>query len=634
MKRLIIFGLMLAMLPIVFASQRNVDINDAAFTGNLGNVHTGNYFIGSLIFTPSITNFSTFDILPDNSTGAYPDVSIHTGDYIRLSPNASNSIILGGVVMQPGNSQQMNSVGIFNYFEAVNTTKTGRILVDGLPYPEVKISTDTDKPYKLVFDSTDVIVDGEKVVQVNFTSPFDLKAQAYVIPVWIEVNGVTQELNYTVNVASYQDFAISSYSCLNQISMGASDILCRVEVQNLGNDYINLNINTGADIAPFVYMPKDFTLFPAYSQELAILYSIDKVGVATNYTSWVDITGGNITQRINVSFSIVDSIKPSIDYNSLDTNNTFEAGDPVQFVIKASDNFNISNVEGIVRYQDQEPAALDKMMTKRNAEYFLDFNTTQIGSYTFEVRANDSSGNINSTKESFTIVARNCVKFPMAVYFGRVKFNSWSDNVVLLNITKPTDITIALNAVAYSGNWQIKVTDTSTGKQTIFRNDSRSEATFSVADAPSQITIAFIGDTVGQYNGDINITLPPYALTVPYLTFTGAVITYDIPKPFTDDFFGSQLKCTAVDTGTYETSYYDCGMRLPIGVNIQEVAIPITPTQKQTLVDKMLLDTQNAQKRAAWYLAISIGVSLALLITIGIAYWLIVQQPYIRMKTR
>jgi hypothetical protein len=532
----------------------------------------------------------------------------------------SVSISIDGVVYSPSQSKIYDVAGTHTYCSMSNSTLCSYFSILNIPNPSVNISV-SNPEVSFEVSNTNIVVDSEKIVRITLNVKNSMTPKSYLYDVII--NNVTRQFQFLI--PDIEIWNVSNYSFIPVVETGSSGILGYITARSVGNKYSLVDVHVDGNDSMIV-TSKSLLLYPNIDAKLEVLYDINRGRLIGDYKT--NIWLNNVSVPVNIS--VKDSVYPEIANFTLKDVTIY---DKTNFSFKATDNLKINRT--YIEYIKLDTSALKTVdIAAFENDLYIDSETifTELGDYSARACALDDSNNSVCTDISIFKVKKTnrVIVNEQTIHFKKVKFNTYS-LIPLFNITQNINVRIRLDSLHYlnDSTWKMKVID-GDGKTEYFLEQGGEV----VANMAGVVRLGFIGDKIGVYDGIITITPDWFNEEKPQMTFTGELIDYTIPEPFSADWYGNQFNCKVVDTGDIDSSYYDCSIRYPILSDLNKTAVPITPSDKESN-DRSWEERLNVWKdKNSFKLGIIILfiVCMVVLLMITFYYALVADRIYFKLK--
>lgn len=611
-----------SMIPVVSASTPNYILTDL-----LGdNLINGENDAGDLLFihSPHIADQHTLTEITNLTVQKFDVLVWQSTTSIKIIPPFGTEQVLVN-----GNSYKFNYQGQYIIQSIVNSSETSNIFATQENESRVNITIlEQPQGFNFNFTPSNFLLTNEQSVKLHVDVDDDIDPGDYEFKYKIYMPGkivnITKEFTLDENI----NWTIKNSTLLNKTyKTGTSSYLGFLELKNTGNKEVEIVVSKSGNDTYLIGIPQPQTLYKKSNLRLNFQVQIPSIQETGEYDLEIKIKGGDIEEDIPITLKVEDSLKPNIESINFSTDKVHKEND---ITVVATDNNDVKRV--ILKYDDKEIS-----MLKDGNKFLTQQKFIKLSRYVMEFCAYDKINNTACEVVNKTFVKDSVVTIDDPSLELPTKKISKFASIKLLNISKiiPEGVKIQLvelNQVGSSGNYT----------PTVRIIDSRGTVK-SFSQYENEITLTNIGDVkleirsdvVADYDGILRIVLPEYVEDVEDIRFQVSFKDYDIPEPFTMDWFdGRKIICDVHDTGNLETSYYGCDLEFPIDVKKEDLSFPTTVREKDKLDTEVAVvedELTRSKRRGATIITLLIMV---LLVVIGSTYYIVEVYPYIRRRAK
>ena len=439
----------------------------------------------------------------------------------------------------------------------------------------------------------------------------------------VDVNGITHTFPITVEENVDWDVFNKSFSENQTIKSGQTRYLGRVRFNNTGNVDTKIQVSKNGNGSEMLGIPNPQTLFKQSTLSLEFQLMVPTVQKPGTYDFQVTIKDVHDSKSFtgNLSVTVVDAIKPDIESINFSTDKAFMDND---IRVIASDNDGVANVT--LSYGN-----VTKYLEKDENLFSLTHKFSRLSEYSLEFCAYDFNGNevcraFNRTFFKKDIVLLNGEFGQNTLRLPAKKYGKFSD-IWLYNITEdvPEGIRVELVTVEPSDR------DTSEGDYLVrFKDEEGALRSFEKYDNELVIkekgvySLQMKSDVPDDYEGIIRLHLPDYIEEKGDVTFRVSFKEYDVPDDFTREWLYAEeiennvLECKVHNEDDLDEAYRLCEFKAPVDLSAQDLAIPITLSEKSELENKTAMkaeELRQSKRKNAILVSGMTAVILALILT-------------------
>jgi len=591
-----------------------------------GDNNFGNILFLAQTYTPSNYVKGTFTNL---TVQRYDVMKWNGNDSVRIkNPNQQEMILVNG------SDFYFTLTGDYVLTSMINSSLSTIITATPETNNTIKIETSyIPTGFNLTFSKTNFTITGSQdIVNTQLRVDDDVQTGAYSIRYLI--NGIEKTKNFNVQKNLNWTIDLSNFTSLNTIKSGEGKYLGRIVVQNRGNFDVELYINKFGSGSSMITIPLTQTLYRKNYVYIDIQAQVPTVQTSGNYSISLNITAGNVTQMIPINITVIDNINPVIENITFSTDRVYVAND---ITVLATDNNDVKNVT--MTYD-----GITKTLTKDKNLFTTQVKFDKLSRYVIVFCAYDNDGNsicqtVNKIFNKVVLISNASTSYQTP----SVKYGKYSRKKIFTINEKTTDgVTLTLmdlktNQAAMNTNLSnitsqnvpiVRIVD---GKGSIKQFPTVGSITiFDKGD----VFVEVRDDRVENLEGVIRVDQPEQFQEIGDITFKTSFKTYDVPEDFSVDWIdNNKVSCRVVDTGDLDTSYYDCDLRYPVGINSEDISIPTTVGERDKFKNEanIIQDLLDKQKiRSGMYIG---AIALCLLLVTLYALYMIFWYPYIRFQT-
>lgn len=525
-------------------------------------------------------------------------------------------------ILVPGAQYYVTQMGLHTVTSLLNSSKTFNIIATGEPQNFVDINIDhVPNGFELEFSMTDFVLIDEEIIEATLIIDDDIEPGEYTINYTVN----EEVLEYTFTVLSNIDWNISDVSFEEEqsIKSGEDRYIGFIEVNNIGNQDVEITLNKKGNQSSIVVVPQSKTLFRKSSIKFDIQLDVPSVTPTGTYdiTIIADDESGK-KQNITLEIEVIDALKPVIEQINFSTDKAFMENEIVVF---ATDNDDVVNLT--LEYDDE------KIFFKKDQNRFtatLVFN--KISKYEFDFCAIDITGNqaceaVNRTFIKIDAIqgTRKLIKLPT------VQYSKYSEEF-LFNLTEYIDEGVSIELVSIESSIRddemptIRLVDEDGGIKRFNTYDNEI-----IIKEVGRYNLEIRSEIEGDYEGIIRFNVPEYVEEVTDVVFEVSFKSYDIPRDFSVDWFGTNVVCEVIDTGDLDSSHRLCPIRIPIDISEKDIALPTTIREREQL-DTQVVEVKEelltSRKRAGLVITLLI---VFLILSLIVLWYAINVYPYIRI---
>jgi len=616
-KQIEIILMMLLLVPAALASVPNNQVTQL-FEDEVPNGITdvGDLLIIPLQYTAEVYNLTNF------STTMTPE-RFDRFTWLGTESIAITDPLNRETVLVPGAQFYFSQTGTHTFVSLINSSNTGIIFVSSEPQNVVNIQLDeVPNGFDLNFSENNFILGSEeRVVEATLIVDDDIEPGEYMIN--YTADGVTKEYEFTVIRNTDWNITDVSFDKEQSIKSGDDAYLGTIEIENLGNQDVEITLEKAGNQSQIVVVPSPKTLFKKSTIEFDIQLNVPSVTPKGTYDIVIRATDvfGKV-QNVSLEVTVSDALKPRIESINFSTDKAFMEN---EIVVIATDNEDVKNVT--LEY-DGKKIFLEKDQNR--------FTTTQvfnkISQYNMVFCAFDAAENTECELVNRTFIKIAALDgVEKRIRMPTVKFAKYS-SAFLVNLTESIEEGISVELVSMESDvrddenaYTIRLVDEEGGIKRFDAYDNEI-----IIKDKGIYTLEVRSQEMRDYEGLIRFNVPEYVEEVSDVAFTVSFKGFDIPKDFSVDWFGENVTCKVVDTGDLDTSYRECPIRIDIDTDENDIALPTTIREREQLdsqVDEVEEELSDVKRRNATIITLLVFFAFIMIFTI---YYIVNVYPYTR----
>lgn len=571
----------------------------------------------------------------EKNTDIITSITLQRNDFLRWEGNNSiivkdNTTIIG--VVASGERLAMQNTGTYTYHPNGNTTNTATITVIPEPTETLTITTQGD-PFEITHSNKITINNQEHYINLTINIPQDTSPGDH--PITIKLNSPYKNttINHTITILEDRGWKLTEnqpWENTTRITMRAGEAksIGEVFLESTGNTNVELNTLYLGNGSGFLQTQKRQTLFKKSTTFFGLTLLVPQRQEEGTYNTTLLITGAGKQVTIPLLVKITDTISPEFKSITFDEDRVWH---DMEVVVEVSDNIGVVNMT--ISWDNQT-------RQMRQDQQLWIYNTTLRvpGTYNFTFCARDNPGNKNCTTREHTMKKLDLITGNNSIELPKKKYGSFT-LIQAFNITespipngsvfvKLLDFTTNLQNVSEK-TFRIRLTDNEGAVRDFEQTGQEIEIK---AGGPVKLSVR--SEELATFEGVLGIRVPGYALNESNIAFSGRFLEYDVPQPFTisDWYGGKPFSCEVIDTGNLETSFYTCEVQFPIGIDVEELAIPTTPGEKRLEDDKLNTTISGYETREGYYKAGLSGIIGVCAFVLVLLWFTINVYPYQRIR--
>jgi hypothetical protein len=399
-----------------------------------------------------------------------------------------------------------------------------------------------------------------KLIHINITVPSYYPPQnfsAYLIlpdtnisPLFFEFD-IEKESGIEVQNLSY-----SLNASLN------SSLIFPIKIKNTGNIPLNLTMK---DNIPFYGRSQKIIINPQQEIIAEISFHIPEDQQPGDYEYGINITGDEEAE-IKVAIRFEDKIKPKIEIQGLKQMEIFQEQ---QIKIEAEDNIQIKNLSSVITFPDNTTKKFNSTFT---------FRPDQLGIYSVNVTAYDTSNNTASASMSFNVFRKTFPFISLLYDLGKVKRGFWLESTIF-SVPQETDFNITLESVEFGGDVELMrdVKILAGGKENNFFLEKGKSFPFRNFNGDFKIKL-LAENITGKLNLNLGFGFDEFTdYNTNKTKISVEIVDYKILENFNDTWFNNPVFCKAIDRGSLENSSYKCTIDFPAITEFSQLTLPASP---------------------------------------------------------
>lgn len=427
------------------------------------------------------------------------------------------------------------------------------------------------------------------------------------------------------------------------INISERSVIGDIDFRNIGNEDVSIEIdNIDGNITDVEGFEFNFLTDSGWSEEIEDLSPNDIGGFRvyadtrdmkdvglyefeiTFVSDEIDDDGFTIKGMLNITDGIPPRIRDiQIEHGWLGIDNTI--------YIDARDNIGVESVR--MYLPDEDP--YEFTFVEDDEEFVLNHTFMLISKYEMEFCAYDAEENRHCIEHEMSFEPTNFVDTGniTEIQMPSVRRGRYSTHNIF-NMTEDIadSVRIRLSDMRVISDDERSVDDLTIrfidGDGTTIRLRDLDEEV--VIEREGEIFMEILSDHTLEAHGYIEFLLPNFMQEVEDIEFSVEFKSYDVPQPFSTDWFGNELVCDVVDSGNLDDSYYDCAVRLDISIDSDNIPLPMTLEDKARQEREHNQTITSIQRERNIYRFIT-GVIIALVVVVLIAtYFMLKIYPTFR----
>lgn len=591
---------------------------------SLNSTNVGNIIVNKGTYISKTYNVS--DLLSNYTFQRYDEIKWLGTNYIKI--NNSNGFLIG---LQTNEVFRFANTGEYKIYLANDNNNFSMLTIN--PEDDLRLKLRIDSPqFNFIYNTDERNIGSEYVYNItaNITTQIQPGTYNYTI------NYITNQLNKTVNktltIESLQSFSDVNNTLTNiNLSSDLYKSVGVITIQNTGNVNYPLHVSATGEGAAFLNYPNSIDTYkgmPTYISFLAQIPSAQADGV---YPVDIKLYSDHQINHYLFNITIKDTTLPQITNITI---SSIESYKPYKIQIQTKDNVGISYAT--INIDDLN---ITNMTKDQNVfSYSSTMNTT--GTHRFNLCVFDISNNSYCEIKDYNFEKMQIVDYNETNTFFSVKLGKYS-SMQILNITYDLPEPINITFKSFNDN-RINVTDYYAGYDLRLVDGNGAKYSFAnITDTiqiknPGIIYLEIRGENYTSYDGSLSFIVSPLMESIDNMNFNGKFIDYETGEDKKIPWYsGQELAIDFIDTGYYETSYYEIQpFKIPLSVDFDNIVVP-TSTKQKFLEDEKLQESINKTIRQRFYFALFvIALFIGLIISFGfLIYWIYIRPTRLHLKT-
>lgn len=416
-----------------------------------------------------------------------------------------------------------------------------QITADGTSLQNIETHLDLPFNASIQPETRSQLLEGESYnATVQVGPPADEKPENFTEEILVESDNhdTTQELQFFL--AAVNNWTVNETSIEEEFANEESGKLTTLQVEQHGNVPDEIDISITGNITNLLETRATIQALPALPQRFTVDYEIPFDQEPGNYTGAIEFEGTNHSQTVDVSLGVRDETPPEI----VDTRfKDVEATQNTEFQVITTDNIKIGVVLGEV-YQlvedgnGTEARVLEEFMFTHDSgdNYTHTFReTSEIGNYSVNVTAIDTSGNNQTVTEQFQVLPLDAVRvWDFNFNIGEVIQGAEKDRTIL-EVTDDSDIELVWdNIVPEDVQVEIGLIHED-WEATRYFNEPGDSIELRETGNYSVVTNTVFGENITTFNTRLTLELPEQHVEEEDIIFEGrAIQNFAEPMEFTE----------------------------------------------------------------------------------------------------
>lgn len=636
MKKYILLMIMLLIVSSAFASTPDFSIT----TDLQSNIKNGDgQLIGKFIIVkkPYLSQVSNVE----NFTAH----TIQNFDGIRWTGNGSiiiknsNATVVG--IVSPGESFFFATSGFYIFTANGNESLIGNIAVLQEAIPTVTIKIEAPQ-MAFVYPSSILLTGNEHTFNVTANVSTDLLPSNINMSYSFVTANKSINNTHTLVIPELKLWNVTNSTIERNITLKAGETrpLGEIVVTNFGNVNFPVTAEVVGNGSFLIQTQKQQTLFRKTSTSFGITAQVPQKYPDGNYNATILLRAGDYSYYYDIPIVVKDLTPPEISKIRFRDNFVYHAN---AVAVDVTDNIGVKEVNVTIFVTNQTAQTFNMSSDQQVYTYLTNF--TSLSQYSVTVCAWDFAGNqaCSSTTKEFRKLQP--IAWSPTNQMPSRKFGKMASGIVF-NLTeelpRPNDEPLRIELISFisdivASNESNATTENSFQVSLVDGDGSvkqleRIGATVDIKRA-GNIKIEVHGDKISSYEGVLRVYAPNYIENTSDIRFQGKFLDYDVPEPFEREWYGKMFKCDVKDTGDLESSFFECDVQFPISTDVENLAVPTTPGEKD-LEDQKLNSTivEATKKITNRNMAISALVGVVLIVIL-LSIYIVVIHPYLRIKT-
>jgi len=381
-------------------------------------------------------------------------------------------------------------------------------------------------------------------------------------------DSISGSINLTVTVPENKNYSLS-YPQEVQVNTGETGVLV-FNITNRGNSDLHINCTSNSSL-----------LMPV--SDAIVVYRQNAERLKWYFFIPEDLQPGEHLKTFflnndsyQIKFIVFDSVSPILEVSPVEN---LKVNQNFSIVATAYDNIKLADVH-LDLICDGVPAEKYDMSEFATDRFIADIKSlTKPTSCIANIYAVDASGNQNLTSIYFSVDFTQGVTFLKSIEVPKFKTN-FLKKVRFIESNESINLSVKLLELVHPN-----LTNSTDYFAVGIDNGHSLEKFGEVGEEQGiegkVISINFESTVTGQFSGKLLVTFPEYVMkdNIQEIAFSGEVGPYIVAEAYKGELYGVSLDCTPHDLGTYEQSYMQCKLKMPIDVNPVDAALPISLKQ-------------------------------------------------------